>query len=169
MELNEYQKKAWETCLPESANFAYMMLNLVGEVGEFASKVAKQIRKNKMMVGRNGYHNGKNQLWTNYESLDEFHEQTMLLKKEAGDIAWQLAGLCNVMGWSLEEVCQMNLDKLSKRKEVGTIDGDGDCREQGEGDGTAKQRRTEQKPSADTLGTVTEKDAVVRYIEEKEK
>ena len=44
MELNEYQKAAMETCLPESENFAYMMLNLVGEIGEFASKVAKSIR-----------------------------------------------------------------------------------------------------------------------------
>lgn len=36
MTLNEYQDKAMETCLPESENFSYMMLNLVGEVGEFA-------------------------------------------------------------------------------------------------------------------------------------
>jgi hypothetical protein len=30
------------------------------------------------------------------------------------------------MGWSLEKVAQMNLDKLSARKEAGTIDGNGD-------------------------------------------
>jgi hypothetical protein len=48
------------------------------------------------------------------------------LKKEAGDILWQLAGLCRVMGWDLEDVAQGNLDKLAARKEAGTIDGSGD-------------------------------------------
>ena len=46
--------------------------------------------------------------------------------KEAGDILWQLSGLCHVMGWSLEDVAAKNLAKLAARKEAGTIDGDGD-------------------------------------------
>lgn len=45
MTLAQYQQQAMTTCLPESENFSYMMLNLVGEVGELASKVAKMIRK----------------------------------------------------------------------------------------------------------------------------
>ena len=45
MTLNEYQEKAMGTCLPSCENFSYMMLNLVGEVGELAGKVAKSIRK----------------------------------------------------------------------------------------------------------------------------
>jgi DNA modification methylase len=45
MTLNEYQQRAMTTCLPESENFAYMMLNLAGEVGEIAGKVSKYIRK----------------------------------------------------------------------------------------------------------------------------
>jgi NTP pyrophosphatase (non-canonical NTP hydrolase) len=48
------------------------------------------------------------------------------LKKEAGDILWQLAGVCTIMNWTLDEVAQMNLDKLAARKAVGTIDGNGD-------------------------------------------
>ena len=48
------------------------------------------------------------------------------LKKEAGDILWQLSGLCSVMGWSLNDIAQMNLDKLAARKDAGTIDGNGD-------------------------------------------
>jgi alanyl-tRNA synthetase len=48
------------------------------------------------------------------------------LKKEAGDILWQLSGVCSVMGWSLEEIAQMNLAKLAARKAAGTIDGSGD-------------------------------------------
>ena len=38
MILNEYQNKAMAICMPSCENFSYMMLNLVGEVGEFASK-----------------------------------------------------------------------------------------------------------------------------------
>ena len=34
MELNEYQGRALDTCLQESRNTSYMLLNLVGEVGE---------------------------------------------------------------------------------------------------------------------------------------
>jgi hypothetical protein len=45
MTLNEYQERAMATCMATCSNFSYMALNLVGEVGEFASKVAKCIRK----------------------------------------------------------------------------------------------------------------------------
>lgn len=50
MTLNEYQQQAMTTCLPESENFAYMMLNLVGEVGEIAGKISKMIRKGQAAV-----------------------------------------------------------------------------------------------------------------------
>lgn len=113
MELNDYQKQAMTTRMRSCDNFSYMMLNLVGEVGEFASKVAKQIRKEEATI------NG-NELWTTMDT-----ESLML---EAGDILWQLAGLCYVFGWSLEQVAQANLDKLASRKERGVIDGNGDYR-----------------------------------------
>jgi NTP pyrophosphatase (non-canonical NTP hydrolase) len=48
--------------------------------------------------------------------------------KEAGDILWQLSGLCEVMGWKLEDVAQQNLQKLASRKERGKIAGEGDNR-----------------------------------------
>lgn len=41
MQLNEYQERAMATCMPSCDNFSYMMLNLIGEVGELASKVAR--------------------------------------------------------------------------------------------------------------------------------
>ena len=111
MELKEYQERAMTTCMPSSDNFSYMFLNLVGEVGEFASKVAKGIRKDKYSIE-------EKQL---YGIIDDEE-----LQKEAGDILWQLSGLCTVMGWSLEEVAKQNLDKLAARKAIGTIDGNGD-------------------------------------------
>lgn len=108
MELNEYQKKAMGTCLPSCDNFSYMMLNLVGEVGEFAGKVAKSIRKGYTTIEVN-------------DVMDLPIDTDIDLKSEAGDILWQLAGLCEVMGWDLNDVAQCNLDKLANRKKEGTI------------------------------------------------
>jgi len=122
MTLNEYQEQAMTTCMESSENFAYMFLNLVGEVGEFASKVAKLIRKKQATIGGKAIPNG---LLTTLEG-EEFDKMDTELMKEAGDILWQLSGVCSVMGWKLEEVAQMNLDKLAARKEIGTIDGNGD-------------------------------------------
>jgi NTP pyrophosphatase (non-canonical NTP hydrolase) len=124
MTLNEYQEKAMSTCMDSCYNFSYMMLNLVGEVGELSSKVAKMIRKGKFEIGV------KSNLRVYIKAMgkDDFETFDKELKLEAGDIAWQLAGLCSVLGWSLEEVCQANLDKLASRKARGVIDGNGDER-----------------------------------------
>lgn len=129
MELNEYQKRAMSTCMPSCENISYMLLNLVGEVGEFSSKIAKAIRKKQVSIGGRTVIN-RNRFTViddNPEALDfdilAFDEE---LRKEAGDILWQLSGLCSVMGWSLNDIAKMNLDKLAKRKEAGTIVGNGD-------------------------------------------
>lgn len=113
MTLEEYQKQAMRTCMASSENFSYMFLNLVGEVGEFASKVAKAIRKNQISVVYN-------------EIVGTTDDEE--LQKEAGDILWQLSGLCSVMGWKLEDIAQQNLDKLASRQQRNVIDGSGDNR-----------------------------------------
>lgn len=127
MELNEYQKRAMETCMPSCENIGYMLLNLVGEVGEFSSKIAKAVRKEQLKIGwwEEGEEADENNLIPTV-SFFEWNEMKEELKKEAGDILWQLSGLCTVMGWTLEDVGLGNLDKLAKRKEAGTIDGNGD-------------------------------------------
>ncbi len=129
MELNEYQTKAMGTCMPSCENFSYMFLNLVGEVGEFAGKVAKGIRHGSMQIGESTTEESNpNTLQCNYLSLDKFSAIDEELQKEAGDILWQLAGLCHVMGWSLEDIARQNLDKLASRQQRGVIDGNGDNR-----------------------------------------
>lgn len=124
MELNEYQKQAMTTCMESSNNFAYMMLNLVGEVGEFASKVAKAIRKRKMTITGNILLDTD----VSIEAIEQQIETERELQKEAGDILWQLAGLCAVMGWDLEDIAQQNLGKLASRQQRNVIDGNGDNR-----------------------------------------
>jgi NTP pyrophosphatase (non-canonical NTP hydrolase) len=131
MELNEYQEKAMSTCMPSCKNISYMLLNLVGEVGEFSSKLAKAIRKNQVSIG--GKTSVNRNILTVRDDSPEALEFDVLsfddeLKKEAGDILWQLAGLYRVMGWNLEDVAQGNLDKLASRKARGVIDGSGDNR-----------------------------------------
>lgn len=129
--LNQYQEKAMTTCMDSCENFSYMFLNLVGEVGEFASKVAKAIRKNQCSIGLEPHiaeqanYDGMfaNELWDFAPNEKERRNELM---KEAGDILWQLSGLCLIMGWKLEDIAQMNLDKLAARKAIGTIDGNGD-------------------------------------------
>lgn len=121
MELNVYQKKAMETCMPTCENISYMLLNLVGEVGEFASKIAKGIRKGEMEITGNALR--IDNIRFTGESLERLDESLMA---ECGDICWQLSGLCTIMGWDLEEVAEYNLKKLAERKKNGTIAGNGD-------------------------------------------
>ena len=123
MTLNEYQQQAMTTCLPEAENFTYMMLNLVGEVGEFAGKVAKAIRKGQVKMKPNG-----NPCPVISAKMQDVIDYKKKKKKEAGDILWQLSGLCSVMGWRLVEIAQQNLDKLADRKSRQVIDGSGDNR-----------------------------------------
>ena len=118
MELNEYQKRAMTTCTDSSHNFAYMMLNLVGEVGELSSKIAKRIRKGYDSIDENNI----------ISAVPVSREDIAEIRKEAGDILWQLSGLCSVMSWSLEDVAQENLDKLADRQKRNVIVGEGDNR-----------------------------------------
>lgn len=121
MQLNEYQQKAMSTCMESCDNFAYMFTGMVGEIGEFASKVAKAIRRESAVIDYNRF---ITEYGTNAMTEAELHD----LKSEAGDILWFIAGLCNVMGWPLDEVGQENLDKLASRKVRGVISGNGDNR-----------------------------------------
>lgn len=42
--------------------------------------------------------------------VDETHQ-----KKELGDLLWFIAEYCTTKGWNLEDVMQMNIDKLKAR------------------------------------------------------
>lgn len=128
MNLNDYQKKAMLTCMPTSENFSYMFLNLVGEVGEFASKVAKQIRKDNITLGGDIIRSMVRPNSINFTTNKNTEVVINELMLEAGDILWQLSGLCTVMGWNLDDVAQMNLDKLASRRDRNVIDGNGDNR-----------------------------------------
>ena len=121
--LNQYQEQAMSTCMDSCNNYSYMMDNLVAEVGEFAGKVSKAKRKGMVRFTEDG-NIEFNEDVTIGEGL-EFHSELM---KEAGDILWQLSGLCHVFGWKFNDVGLGNLDKLSSRQRRGVICGNGDNR-----------------------------------------
>lgn len=66
------------------------LFGLSGEVGELTDMVKKWIFHEK--------------------ELDDDHA-----KKELGDVMWYIAMICESFGWSLDEIMQMNIDKLKKR------------------------------------------------------
>jgi NTP pyrophosphatase (non-canonical NTP hydrolase) len=104
MRMNDYQHKAMGTLLDTANNVPYMLLNLSSEVGELHSLFAKHQR------------DGGDLDWN-------------LVKKELGDVLWQVAGCAYVFGYSLEDIAQQNLDKLAARKIKGTLKGSGNERE----------------------------------------
>ena len=120
MELNEYQKQAMTTCMDSSANPLYMLFMLGEETGELLGKFSKAIRKGKMRF------DGNELVFTNKATNEDVVEWEDLVAKECGDILWGVAGICHVMGWKLENIGQINLDKLAARKAIGTIAGNGD-------------------------------------------
>lgn len=108
MEVNDYQRMALETAIyPKEQQVIYPTLGLTGEAGEVADKVKKVLRDN-------------DGAFTN----DRKREIAM----ELGDVAWYLAVTAHDLGYTLEEICQMNYDKLKSRQQRGKIHGSGDNR-----------------------------------------
>lgn len=110
--LNDYQKKAMETCLPSCKNDMYMLFGLVEEVGELSGKISKAIRKEQACVYENSIR---------IEPSEETEYLCEKIKSELGDCLWFISGIARQFGWSLDNVAQYNLNKLAERKESGTI------------------------------------------------
>jgi NTP pyrophosphatase (non-canonical NTP hydrolase) len=102
MDLNSYQDRAMSTRMA-SADERYALENLVGEVGELFSLLAKARRK-------------------------EVKPDRDLVKKELGDILWQVAAVAKDFEFTLGDVGYTNIEKLRSRQERGMIDSNGDNR-----------------------------------------
>lgn len=105
MVANEYQKLAMrtndgkaterlsekiETVEHDIGGIFNAALGLSGEIGEFNDLLKK---------------------WVFHEKeLDVEHA-----KKEIGDIMWYVAMMCHSFGWELNDILQMNVDKLKAR------------------------------------------------------
>lgn len=94
MEINEYQKLAQRTMNPNlniSATKNHALHGMVGEIGEIHSIYQKQYQGH---------------------MLEPEQEH---LKKELGDLMWFIAEYTTANNWTLEDVCQTNIDKLKAR------------------------------------------------------
>lgn len=86
-----------------------------GEAGEVADKVKKVIRDAVLLVDEEG-------------AIVLSHDKRIELAKEIGDVLWYCATLSYDLGFKLDDVAQMNINKLKSRQERGKLSGSGDNR-----------------------------------------
>ena len=89
---NEYQELAARTIDKKLLGYEQVMHSLHGmasEIGELHGIYQKEVQGH---------------------PFDKDHA-----KKEVGDILWFVAEYCSAMGWNLEDVMQLNIDKLKAR------------------------------------------------------
>ena len=113
MNLDDYSKKAMTTL---SDNYSYgtitpqmmgQVLGLSDESGEVLGKFKKILRD------KNG------------QLTDEDKAE---IAKELGDVLWYVSAVTHLLGYSLDDVAQMNIEKLASRKARGKLQGSGDNR-----------------------------------------
>ena len=111
MNLNDYQTKAISTAIYPSRGslhgLIYCTLKLNGEAGEVAEKIGKILRDDNSKIS---------------------NEKRIDLIKELGDVLWYIANLANELSISLDDIANINLEKLAKRKANNTLHGSGDNR-----------------------------------------
>jgi NTP pyrophosphatase (non-canonical NTP hydrolase) len=93
---------------PNKYNVIYPTLGLTGEAGEIAEKVKKWIRDG------------------GGEVITEDRREAIL--KELGDPLWYITAIAADLGYTLQDVVDANVDKLTSRKERGVLQGSGDNR-----------------------------------------
>ncbi len=110
MDFKEYQKRALETALfPKKYKIIYSAIGLGNEAGEVLGKIKKWLRGD----------DGEGEI---------SEERRLALRDELGDVLWYLSVLASDLGWDLEEIAKLNIEKLKSRKERGSLHGDGDKR-----------------------------------------
>ena len=103
--MNNYQDKARKTAIfPEDLAIPYLTLGLTGEAGEVAEKIKKALRDPS-------------------KPLD-----SAAVALELGDVLWYLAMLSDYLGYRLEDIAEMNLQKLKSRQDRAKLQGSGDNR-----------------------------------------
>jgi NTP pyrophosphatase (non-canonical NTP hydrolase) len=108
VDLAEYQRLSRRTAeYPREASLTYPALGLAGEAGEVAEHVKKAIRDDGGVIA---------------------DERRQALKKELGDVLWYVAQLASELELELEEIAEVNLEKLRSRQLRGVLSGSGDDR-----------------------------------------
>ena len=85
----------------------YTAMGLAGEAGEVANKAKKIFRDDTHFL---------------------YRDRKDAIKKELGGVLWYAAMMAKECGLTLDEIAETNVAELKRRKEEGTIHGDGDDR-----------------------------------------
>lgn len=116
LDMNDYAEQVMQHAIYPDA-LIYPMLGLQGEVGELSEKLKKYFRDNDY-----------------YEVAIEDPQNEMPaelrleMAKELGDVLWYVTAIATDLGYELEEVAQLNIDKLNSRRRRNKIRGNGDNR-----------------------------------------
>ncbi len=108
MLLSDYETQASKFALyPEAGKgttmaLAYCALGLTGESGEYSEKIKKLIRDGKLVKAD--------------------------AAKELSDVLWYLTACAKELGYSLQDIAEINIVKLTSRMERGVLGGSGDNR-----------------------------------------
>ena len=92
MRANHYQELAARTINPQLYDYEmemHALHGMVGEIGEINSLYQKAFQGHE---------------------FDELHA-----KKELGDLLWFIAEYCTAMNWNLDDVMELNINKLKVR------------------------------------------------------
>lgn len=107
MDFNQYQIEAMKNKVYGYGDkIIYPTLGLANEAGEVAGKVKKVLR----------------------DSGGNFEESKTKIADELGDVLWYLAAVAQDLGYDLQTIAEMNIMKLTSRRERGVIQGSGDNR-----------------------------------------
>lgn len=90
-----------------NSGLIYTSFGLAGESGEFCDKVKKMLRDSGGVISE---------------------ELRLSLALELGDVLWYVAQSAKQLGFSLEEIANMNMEKLLDRKARSALGGSGDSR-----------------------------------------
>ena len=108
MKIKDYEKTTDNFAIyPEAGTgsvlaLSYVSLGVAGEAGEYADKIGKFIRDGQL--------------------------NKPLALKELGDTLWFITRASVELGSSLEEIAEMNINKLADRQARGVLQGAGDVR-----------------------------------------
>lgn len=106
MDFTEYQIFTRTTAVyPLQEAQEYLVYGLVSEVGELTALLKREIRDRELV-------------------------DNIALQKELGDILWYLARLADECDIAFASVARCNVDKLTRRKNLGMLQGKGDHREE---------------------------------------
>lgn len=109
MKFDDYQKIAMgNKVYGYGTKVVYPALGLAGESGEVVDKIKKILRDN--------------------DGDFTIPEKRIEIAKELGDVLWYCTAIADDLGFDLEMIAEMNIDKILSRRERGVLQGSGDNR-----------------------------------------